>query len=132
MHYGEIIELGRHKLMCGDATKREDVMKLIGDATIELVLTDPPKSIVKISRKDFYHSRAWRKLSRLYMAEKNYICERCGAPAVICHHREYLNERNALDKHNLEALCFRCHNEEHFSHAVKFNEAGDPLPPRRG
>ncbi|MBR0198085.1 MAG: HNH endonuclease [Kiritimatiellae bacterium] len=66
------------------------------------------------------------------MAEKNYICERCGAPAVICHHREYLNERNALDKHNLEALCFRCHNEEHFSHAVKFNEAGDPLPPRRG
>ena len=51
MHYGEIIELGRHKLMCGDATKREDVMKLIGDATIELVLTDPPYGNRKIQKK---------------------------------------------------------------------------------
>ena len=29
MQYGEIIELGRHKLMCGDSTNRNDVMKLI-------------------------------------------------------------------------------------------------------
>ncbi len=26
MKYGEIIELGRHKLMCGDATSWEDVI----------------------------------------------------------------------------------------------------------
>ncbi len=29
MKYGEIIELGRHKLMCGDATSRDDVMRLV-------------------------------------------------------------------------------------------------------
>ena len=30
MKYGDIYLLGQHKLMCGDATKREDVLKLVG------------------------------------------------------------------------------------------------------
>lgn len=51
MNYGEIIELGRHRLMCGDATLREDVMKLIGNDTVNLVLTDPPYGI-SIQNKD--------------------------------------------------------------------------------
>ena len=29
MKYGEIIELGRHRLMCGDATSRGDVYTLV-------------------------------------------------------------------------------------------------------
>ena len=45
MQYGEIIELGRHKLMCGDSTNRNDVMKLIAGERIDLVLTDPPYGI---------------------------------------------------------------------------------------
>ena len=51
MRYGDIIELGRHKLMCGDATSREDVMKLIGNDTVNLVLTDPPYGIKSVDRK---------------------------------------------------------------------------------
>ncbi|MBQ4469285.1 MAG: site-specific DNA-methyltransferase, partial [Synergistaceae bacterium] len=42
MNYGEIWQLGRHKLMCGDATNRDDVYKLVGSENIDLVLTDPP------------------------------------------------------------------------------------------
>ena len=42
MHYGEIVQLGRHRLMCGDATCREDVMKLVDGECVNLVLTDPP------------------------------------------------------------------------------------------
>lgn len=45
MKYGEIIELGRHKLMCGDATSRDDVMRLIDGVKVDLVLTDPPYGI---------------------------------------------------------------------------------------
>ncbi|MBQ6002025.1 MAG: site-specific DNA-methyltransferase [Synergistaceae bacterium] len=45
MKYGEIIELGRHKLMCGDATSREDVMRLVDGVKVDLVLTDPPYGI---------------------------------------------------------------------------------------
>lgn len=45
MKYGEIIELGRHKLMCGDATRRDDVMSLVDGVKVDLVLTDPPYGI---------------------------------------------------------------------------------------
>ena len=45
MQYGEIVQLGRHKLMCGDATRREDVLKLVGSERVNLVLTDPPWGI---------------------------------------------------------------------------------------
>ena len=51
MQYGEIVELGRHKLMCGDATRREDVLKLVGNEKINLVLTDPPYGM-KCQHKD--------------------------------------------------------------------------------
>ncbi len=39
---GEVYQLGRHKLMCGDATKIEDVEKLTDGVLTDLVLTDPP------------------------------------------------------------------------------------------
>ena len=42
MRYGEIIELGSHRLMCGDATSRDDVMRLVDGVKVDLVLTDPP------------------------------------------------------------------------------------------
>ncbi len=35
MNRGEVIELGNHRLMCGDATKRDDVMKLINGQNID-------------------------------------------------------------------------------------------------
>ena len=51
MKYGEIISLGRHKLMCGDATRREDVYKLIEDLKVNLVFTDPPYGVQSVDRK---------------------------------------------------------------------------------
>jgi len=39
---GELWQLGRHRLLCGDATKREDVTLLLCGATPELSFTDPP------------------------------------------------------------------------------------------
>ena len=29
MKYGDIVELGHHRLMCGDATNKKDINKLI-------------------------------------------------------------------------------------------------------
>lgn len=49
MKYGDIIELGRHRLMCGDATLWEDVMKLVDGAKVDLVLTDPPYGIKSVN-----------------------------------------------------------------------------------
>ena len=67
----------------------------------------------------FYKGKAWRRVSAAYMASKCYICERCGKPASICHHRIWLNGSNVKDPYialsfdNLEALCIECHNAEH-------------------
>ena len=42
---GEVWELGRHKLMCGDSTKIEDVKKLMGAELMDLFITDPPYNV---------------------------------------------------------------------------------------
>ena len=42
---GDIYQLGRHRLMCGDSTKAEDVERLMGGQTADLLLTDPPYNV---------------------------------------------------------------------------------------
>ena len=39
---GDIWTLGRHKVICGDSTAPETYSKLLGDAKVSLVVTDPP------------------------------------------------------------------------------------------
>lgn len=44
--YGDIYQLGRHRLMCGDSTSVEDVEKLVGGGVIvDMLLTDPPYNV---------------------------------------------------------------------------------------
>ncbi|MDZ4296105.1 MAG: ParB N-terminal domain-containing protein [Patescibacteria group bacterium] len=43
--YGEVYQLGRHRLMCGDSTKREDVDKLMDGTKADMVFTDPPYNV---------------------------------------------------------------------------------------
>ncbi|MCE5711375.1 HNH endonuclease [Staphylococcus pseudintermedius] len=68
----------------------------------------------------FYRSSKWTKCKNSYMSKQNYICERCGGLASICHHKIYLNAENyknpyvSLNHEHLEALCQTCHNQEHF------------------
>lgn len=87
----------------------------------------------------FYKSAAWQRASKVYMQQHNYICERCGKPAAICHHKKYLNPANirdcsvSLNPDNLECLCQECHNREHsaarnvtgFVTGVAFDEQGN-------
>lgn len=42
---GEIYKLGRHYLMCGDSTKVDDVKKLMGGESADVLLTDPPYGV---------------------------------------------------------------------------------------
>ena len=42
---GQIYQLGQHRLMCGDATSREDVAALMGGEVAQLLLTDPPYNV---------------------------------------------------------------------------------------
>lgn len=68
-----------------------------------------------------YTSSKWARVRRAYLAKQNYICERCGRPAVVVHHRNYLTAQNMNDPNvtlnfdNLEALCLECHAREHIA-----------------
>ncbi|WP_303834696.1 site-specific DNA-methyltransferase [Ruminococcus flavefaciens] len=42
---GDIYQLGRHRLMCGDSTSQEDVQKLLAGQQVDMVLTDPPYNV---------------------------------------------------------------------------------------
>ena len=42
---GDIWQLGRHRLMCGDSTSVEDVEKLMAGQLADMLLTDPPYNV---------------------------------------------------------------------------------------
>ena len=42
---GEVYQLGKHRLMCGDSTKQEDVAKLLDGELADMVFTDPPYGV---------------------------------------------------------------------------------------
>jgi site-specific DNA-methyltransferase (adenine-specific) len=42
---GDIYQLGRHRLMCGDSTSQSDVQQLLNGELMDMVLTDPPYNV---------------------------------------------------------------------------------------
>lgn len=91
---------------------------------------------VKEWAKPFYKSKAWRNCRDAYFISKHGLCERCGRPGLIVHHRIYLTPQNINDPNatlswdNLELLCQDCHNKEHHGTDVTaeglcFNENGE-------
>ncbi|MCM8788061.1 MAG: ParB N-terminal domain-containing protein [Candidatus Omnitrophica bacterium] len=50
---GEVYQLGRHRLMCGDSTKKEDVERLMDGKRANVLITDPPYG-VDYSEKNTY------------------------------------------------------------------------------
>lgn len=89
----------------------------------------------------FYKSKAWKDCKDGYLKTQDYICERCGAPAKIVHHKTYINPTNINDPgitlswDNLEALCQDCHNREHHKddatrEDLRFDENGELIQVR--
>lgn len=54
--YGDIYQLGRHRLMCGDSTKREDVEMLMDGEKADMVFTDPPYGVSYTDKNSFLNS----------------------------------------------------------------------------
>lgn len=60
--YGDIWQLGEHRLMCGDATDFSDIGILMAGSEADLILTDPPYN-VDYEAKDKSLGRSYRRNS---------------------------------------------------------------------
>ena len=99
---GDIWTVGRHRLMCGDATNPEDVQKLMDGKRANLIVTDPPYGVSfksssgltiqndSIKNEEFY--------TFLLSAFKNMadVLEKGGAAYVFHADTEGLNFRRAF------------------------------------
>ena len=54
---GQVWQLGRHKLLCGDVANAEDVKLLMDNKTADLILTDPPYGVDYATKNDFLNKR---------------------------------------------------------------------------
>ena len=55
---GDIWQLGEHRLMCGDSTDGVCVAKLMGGASADMLLTDPPYNVSYSSKNKFLNKYA--------------------------------------------------------------------------
>jgi len=78
---------------------------------------------VKPWARRFYNSKAWKLCRESYISKVFGLCERCGKPGKIVHHKVYLTPLNidipdvSLNHELLEYLCQDCHNKEHHGSA---------------
>lgn len=89
---GEIYQLGRHKLICGDATKSEDVGKLMGGVLADMIFTDPPYNVdyegktkekLKIENDKMENEEFYNFLYNAYFVLNEY--SKKGAAIYVCH-----------------------------------------------
>ena len=97
---GDIYQLGPHRVMCGDSTKKQDVLKLLDKSTIDMIFTDPPYNVDyegtagkikndKMEDNSFYLF-LFDAFSNMFEATKE------GGAIYVCHaDTEGLNFRNA-------------------------------------
>lgn len=89
---GDIWLLGKHRLLCGDSTVKEDVNKLMNGQKANMVFTDPPYNVayegstedkLTIQNDDMSSEEFYNFLSKVF---NNYfeIMEE-GAPIYVCH-----------------------------------------------
>lgn len=95
---GDVWLLGKHRLMCGDSTLKENVEKLLNNTKIDMIFTDPPYNI------DYEGIKDNRKIKNDKMPNKEFVefleksilkCE----TAYVCCSWQYMHLfRQALER----------------------------------
>lgn len=105
--HGDIYQLGRHRLMCGDSSSAEDVKKLMGGVLADMVFTDPPynvaykgmgKNTSNTIKNDDMSEAEFRSMLVKWFASYKLACK-ADAPMYVCYasrtHREFEDALNA-------------------------------------
>ncbi len=99
---GDIWLLGKHRLLCGDSTQKESVMRLMNGQGADMLLTDPPYNVnyeggsgLTIQNDNMSETAFYNFL--LDSFKNMYEVAKCGCPIYVFHaDTEGLNFRNAF------------------------------------
>lgn len=75
---GDLIILGEHRLLCGDSSKPDDIKRLIGDAKVSLIFSDPPYNVSyyggnrPVSNVRPKKSRNWERIYNDNLSQEEY------------------------------------------------------------
>ena len=76
---GDLIELGLHRILCGDSSKKEDVDRLLGGRKVGLYWSDPPYNVSydgnnrpSLNPGDQNASEQWRGIANDSLNQKEY------------------------------------------------------------
>lgn len=101
---GDIWILGNHRLMCGDSTHKDDIMRLMNNQDADMLLTDPPYNVdyvgktaeaLKIKNDNMDDNQFYKFLKKVF--ENMYIVTKEGASIYVFHaDTEGINFRKAF------------------------------------
>lgn len=101
---GDIWILGNHRLMCGDSTHKDDIMRLMNNQDADMLLTDPPYNVdyvgktaeaLKIKNDNMDDNQFYEFLRKVF--ENMYIVTNEGASIYVFHaDTEGINFRKAF------------------------------------
>ena len=105
---GDIWILGRHRLMCGDSTNKEDVTNLMNSKEADMVLTDPPYNVdvenskgMKI-KNDNMDSNSFREFLTKSFKNISETLKLGGAFYIWFASKEHINFETALNANDLK------------------------------
>lgn len=75
--YGDLFRLGRHYLLCGDATNKDDIQKLLQGNSIDMIYTDPPYGM------NLDTDYSVMKTTKKFAQEKNVKGGRKYSPGIV-------------------------------------------------
>jgi len=91
--------------------------------------------------RTFYASAAWNRCRDAFYNSKYGLCEDCGAPGEIVHHKDPIthsdiksNPAKCYGWDNLKLVCRVCHELHHSQYrgGLWFDANGDLIPPEEG
>jgi len=96
---GDLIEIGQHRLLCGDSTDSDQVAKLVNGQKIDLVFTDPPYGIKVVQGKKVGGDKSFGNVGGSNVVKAKEYSEIIGDDTTDTA-REFYNTCVSLDMQN--------------------------------